>query len=81
MALQWRHKERNEVSNHQQLDDLFKYYFNEANIIENIKARVTGPLWGESTGSFPSQRVSNTENFPCRDVIMDSGNKTLSNNG
>ena len=29
---------------------LFVLLFVQANIKENIKARVTGPLWGESTG-------------------------------
>ena len=44
---------------------LFAQPYVWANIKENIKAHVTGPLWGESTvtGGFPSQRASNTGNF------------------
>ena len=34
----------------------------QAHIIENIKAPRHWPLWGESTGGFPSQRARNAEN-------------------
>ena len=46
-------------------------------IKENIKGRVTDPLWGETTGDphgFPPQRASNTARFPFDDVIMSSDN-------
>ena len=55
LSLQWRHNERDGVSNHQPHDCLLK-----AQIKENIKAH--RPLWGEFTGEFPTQRSSNAEN-------------------
>ena len=51
---------------HQQITStrLFSQPFVKANIKENSKARVTGSLWGESTGDWwtPTQRASNAEN-------------------
>ena len=51
-SLQWRHNERNGVSNHW-LSRLFAQPFVQAPIKENTKAPHYWPLWGESTGGFP----------------------------
>ena len=51
LSLQWRHNGQHSVSNHRHLDGSSNRLF-WANIKENIKARVTGPLWGESTGDL-----------------------------
>ena len=48
-SLQWRHKERDGVSNHQLHECLFNHLF-KAQIKENIKAPRHWPLWGEFTG-------------------------------
>ena len=63
LSLQWRHNERDGVSNHRRLDCLLKRFF-QAQIEESIKAPRPRPLWGESTVDrwFPSQRASNAEN-------------------
>ena len=45
ITLQWRHKERDGVSNHQPHDCFFK-----VQIKENIKAPRHWPMWGEFTG-------------------------------
>ena len=47
--LQWRHPERDGVSNHQPHDGLLKRLF-KAKIKENIKALRHWPLCGEFTG-------------------------------
>ena len=59
--LQWRHNERDGVSNHQGLDRLL-----------TSKLRVTGFCEGNPlvTYGFPIKRASNTEMFPFDDVIM-----------
>ena len=49
MALQWRHNERDGVSNHQHRHCLLNRLF-KAQIKENIKAPRHWPLWGEFTG-------------------------------
>ena len=49
VTLQWRHNERDGVSNHQPHDCLLKRLF-EAQIKENVKAPRHWPLWGEFTG-------------------------------
>ena len=63
LSLQWRHNGRNGVSNHQPHECLLGRLFN-AQIKENIKARVTGLCVVNSpvTGEFPAQRASNAEN-------------------
>ena len=48
-SLQWRHNERDGVSNHQPDDCLLNRLF-KAQIKENIKAPRDWPLWGEFTG-------------------------------
>ena len=58
--LQWRHNERNGVSNHRRFDCLFTQPFVQAQIKENIKAPRHWPLWAV-TGGFPSQRASNAK--------------------
>ena len=58
---QWRHNERDSVSNHRHLDGLLIRLFRRRSK-ETSKVHATG-LW-EVTGGFPSQRVSND------DVIM-----------
>ena len=64
-VLQWRHKERDGVSNHQPhgclLNRIFKAHIKE----KKSKLRVTGLCAGNSpvTGEFPAQRVSNAENI------------------
>ena len=62
-TLQWRHNERDSVSNHQPHDCLLNRLF-KAKIKEISKLRVTGLCEGNSpeTGEFPAQRASNAEN-------------------
>ena len=62
-ALQWRHNERDDVSNHQPLDCLRNRLFRHRWQITS-KPRVTGICEGNSprTGEFPAQRTSNAEN-------------------
>ena len=48
-TLQWRHNERDGISNHQPRDCLFNRLF-KAQIKENIKAPRHWPSWGEFTG-------------------------------
>ena len=59
-ALQWRHNERDGVSNHHPRDCLLNRLF-KAQIKETSKLRVTGLCDGNSpkTGEFPAQRASN----------------------
>ena len=61
--LQWRHYERDGVSNHQPCDCLLNRLFN-VQIKENIKAPRHWPLWGEFTGNrwITHKRASNAEN-------------------
>ena len=62
-TLQWRHNERDDVSNNQPHDCLPRRLF-RCWSKETSKLRVTGPCEGNSpvTGEFPAQRASNTEN-------------------
>ena len=61
--LQWHHKERDGVSNHQPHDCLFNR-LSKAQIKENIKAPSHWPLWGNTpvNGEFPAQRACYAEN-------------------
>ena len=61
VSFQWRHNECDGVSNHRCLDSLLNGSL--AQIKENTKAPRHWPLWGESTGGFPTQRTSNAENI------------------
>ena len=62
-TLQWRHSERDGVSNHQPHDCLFKHLFRRRSKKTSM-LRVTGLCEGNSpvTGEFPAQRSSNAEN-------------------
>ena len=61
-TLQWRHNERDGVSNHQPPDCLLKRFFMHI-LMKTSKPRVTGLSEGNSpmTGEFPAQRASNVE--------------------
>ena len=63
LSLQWRHNERDGVSNHQHHDCLLKRLFRRSSK-KTSKFRVTGLCEGNSsmTGEFPAQRSSNAEN-------------------
>ena len=62
-SLQWRHNERDSVSNHQPHDSLFNCLFRRRSK-KASKLRVTGLCVGNSpvTDEFPAQRASNAEN-------------------
>ena len=63
--LQWRHNERDGVSNHQPHDCLLNHSFRcRSNKTSESKLRVTGFWEGNSpvTGEFPAQRASNAVN-------------------
>ena len=62
-TLQWRHDERDCVSNHQPHHYLLKRLFRRRSK-KTAKLRVTGLCEGNSsvTGEFPAQRASNAEN-------------------
>ena len=62
-SLQWRHNERNGVSNHQRHDCLLNRLF-RLRSKKTSKVRITGLCEGNSpvTGEFPAQRVSKAEN-------------------
>ena len=64
-SLQWRHNERDGVSNYQPHDWLFNRLFRRISK-KTSKLRVTGLCVGNSpvTGEFPTQRASNAENVP-----------------
>ena len=51
LTLQWRHNQRESVSNHRRLD-LFAQPFIRVQIKENIKAPRHWPLWGGFTGDW-----------------------------
>ena len=61
--LQWRHNERNGISNHQSPNCLLNCLFRSRSK-KTSKLRVTGLCEGNSpvTGEFPAQRASNAEN-------------------
>ena len=62
--LQWRHNERDSVSNHQPHDCLLNHSFRRRSE-KTSKPRVTGLCEGNSpvTGEFPAKRASEAENF------------------
>ena len=62
IPLQWRHNERDGVSNHQPHDCLLNRLFRHRS--RNIKAPRHWPLWGEFTGDrwIPRTKASNAEN-------------------
>ena len=62
-SLQWRHNERDGVSNHRGLDCLVRRLFRRRSK-KSSKLRVTGLCVGNSpvTGEFPTQEASNAEN-------------------
>ena len=62
-ALQWRHNERNDVSNHWCIDCLLKRLFRRRSK-KPSKLRVSGLCEGNLpvTGEFPAQTASNAEN-------------------
>ena len=62
-SLQWRHNERNDVSNHQPHDCLLIRVFRRRSK-KTSKLRVTGLCEGNlpMTGEFPAQRTSNAGN-------------------
>ena len=64
LTLQWRHNERDGVSNHHPHDCLPKRLFRRRSK-KTSKLRVTGLCAGNSlvTGEFPAQRASNAENI------------------
>ena len=63
MSLQWRHNERDGVSNHRRHDCLLECLF-RCRSKKASKLRVSGLCEGNSpmAGEFPAQRVSNTKN-------------------
>ena len=63
-SLQWRHNERDSVSNHQPYDCLFNCLFRRRSK-KTSKLRATGLCMGNSpvTSEFPTQRASNAENI------------------
>ena len=63
IILQWRHNERDGVSNHRRLDFLLNPLF-KLRSKTTSKLRVTGLSEGNptATGGFPSQRANNAEN-------------------
>ena len=63
LALRWRHKIRDSVSNHQSHDCLLNRVF-RCRSKKTSKLRVTGLCAGNSpvTGEFPAQMASNAEN-------------------
>ena len=62
-SLQWRHNERDGVSNHKPHDYLLNCLFGRRSK-KTLKLRLTGHCEGNSpvTGEFPAQRASNAEN-------------------
>ena len=69
--IQWRHNERDGVSNHQPRDCLLNL-LSRRRSKETSKLRATGLCKGNSTvtDDFPAQRASNMEMFPFDDIIM-----------
>ena len=81
-TLQWRHNERDGVSNHRRLDCLLNCLFRRRSK-KTSKLRVTGLCEGNSsltcefpavTGEFPAQKPTTRNMFPFDDVIMKTGN-------
>ena len=82
VTLQWRHNERDGVSNHRRLGCLLNRLFRRKSK-KTSKLRVTGmcegnsPVTGEFpavTGEFPAQKPVTRNMFPFDDVIMKTGN-------
>ena len=71
ISLQWRHNERDGVSNHQPYHCLLNHLFRRGSK-KTSKLRVTGLCAGNSlvTGEFPAQRPVTRKMFPFDDVIM-----------
>ena len=71
LTLQWRHNERDGVSNHQPHDFLLNHLFRHR-WKNTWKLRVTGLCAGNSPGTdeFPAQRAVTRKMFPFDDVIM-----------
>ena len=69
--LQWRHNERNGVSNHQRFDCLLNHLLRRRTK-KASKIRVTGLFEGNSpvTGEFFAQRASDAKKLPFDDVIL-----------
>ena len=69
--LQWRHNERDGVSNQRRLDYLLSRLFRRRSK-KTSKLRVTGLCEGKSpmTGEFPAQKPVTRKMFPLHDVIM-----------
>ena len=76
LSLQWRHNERDGVSN-RQLHDCWINRLFRCKLEKTSKLRVTGCCEGKSpvTGEFPTQKGSNAEMFPFDDVMMMSVGK------
>ena len=75
-TLQWRHNERNGISNHRRLDCLLNRLFRRRSK-KTSKLRVTVCVTGEFpavTGEFPAQKPVTRNMFPFDDVIMKTGN-------
>ena len=64
VTLQWRHNERDGVSNHQPHDCLLNLLF-KAQIKENIQATRHWPLWGEFTGDRWIPRTKGRQRGKC----------------
>ena len=69
--MQWRHNERDGVSNLRRLDCLLNCLFSSRSK-KTSKLCLTGLCVGNSqvTGEFPAQRAGNAEMFPFYDVII-----------
>ena len=76
IALQWRHNERDGVSNNQSHDCLLNRLFRRRSK-KTSKLRVTGLCAGNSpvAGEFPAQKTSNAEMFPLDGVIMNGSDQ------
>ena len=77
LILQWRHNERDVVSNHRRPDCLLSRLFRRRSK-NTLKLRVTGLFEGNSpvTVEFPAQRTITQKMLPFDDVIM---NRTTRN--
>ena len=71
VSLQWRHNERDGVSNHQPDNCLLNRLFN-AQIKENIKAPRHWPLWGEFAGNRWISRTKGQERGNCFHLMTSS---------
>ena len=71
VSLQWRHNERDSVSNHRRLDCLLNRLFRRK-IKKTSKRRVTGLCEGNPpvTGEFPHKGPVTRKMFPFDDVIV-----------